>query len=336
MADQPSRIEDRKAAAGRHGLRRYIKYLPPVLGVLVLAGIIFGLHGALSHIGPKDVLAALAATPSAQIYHALGLLALSFCVMVIYDIPGIFFAKKLISFPRLGLQRVALASFCAYALSHVLGAPALSAAAIRVRLYAQWQVPAAGIARIIALSGSMFTIGCAALAGGILVLHPRAVPLFGHDISVPALRLAGGALWVLIAGYIVVARGKRPIRLFGRNLPLPGLPLAVTQVVLSCADISLAAGILFTVLPDLPGLTFALVLTIYLAAFAGGLFSGLPGGVGVFDTLLLLGLAGSMNTADAIGAILLFRVLYYLIPAGLAGLCFAGHEIFLTAKGKDE
>ncbi len=116
--------------------RRVIKFLPPVLGVLVLAGIIFGLHGALSRVSPRDVLDALAATSARQIYEAFGLLGVSFCIMMLYDWPGIFFAKKLISFPPIGGKHVALASFSAYALSHVLGAPAISGAAIRLRLYA--------------------------------------------------------------------------------------------------------------------------------------------------------------------------------------------------------
>jgi uncharacterized membrane protein YbhN (UPF0104 family) len=68
-----------------------------------------------------------------------------------------------------------------------------------------------------------------------------------------------------------------------------------------------------------------------MAAFAGGLLSGLPGGVGVFDTVLLLGLTGLIDPAGAIGAILLFRVLYYLAPAALAGVCFALHEVWVTA-----
>jgi uncharacterized membrane protein YbhN (UPF0104 family) len=56
--------------------------------------------------------------------------------------------------------------------------------------------------------------------------------------------------------------------------------------------------------------------------------------VGVFDTLLLLGLAGYMDPADAIGTILLFRVLYYLAPAGLAGVAFVLHEVWVTALAK--
>jgi uncharacterized membrane protein YbhN (UPF0104 family) len=133
-----------------------------------------------------------------------------------------------------------------------------------------------------------------------------------------------------------VAGTRSQLSLFGRLIPLPGRVLAVVQLLVSCLDISIAGGILFAVLPVVPGLSLPHVLAIYLAAFAGGLFSGLPGGLGVFDTLLLLGLSPYLAPAPAIGAILLFRVLYYLVPAAAAALWFAAHEIFLTAKGQNQ
>jgi uncharacterized membrane protein YbhN (UPF0104 family) len=313
-------------------LRRALHYLPPVLGILVLSGIIFGLHRALKKVGFHDVLAALKATPGAEIGHALGLLALSFCIMLVYDIPGILFAKKLVDFPRLGLRRIGFASFCAYALSHVLGAPAISAAAIRLRLYAQWGVPAAGIGRIVTLSGTAFALGTCTLLGGVLLFHPLEVPLLGNEVTPLALRAIGAALWVVIGLYVVAARKTEPLQMLGRNIPRPGWGLAIAQVLLSCADTGTACAILYVVLPTVHGLSYPHVLAIYLAGFTGGLFSGLPGGVGVFDTVLLLGLAGTMDPARAIGAILLFRVLYYLVPAAIAGFCFAAHEIWITAR----
>lgn len=316
--------------------RRTKKILPPVLGVVVLAGIIFGLHRALAKIGPEDVLKALAATPQPQVIHAIEFLGASLLIMLIYDIPGVLFARRLINFDRLGFRRVGLASFSAYALSHVLGAPAISAAAVRLRLYAQWGVPPAGIARIIALSGTNFVLGTAALLGAILLFRPLDVPAFGQDFSPLALRGLGVLLWAVVAGYVALAGGERPLKFFGIAVPRPGIALAVAQVALSCVDTGTACAVLYVVLPTVHGLSYPHVLGIYLAGFAGGLVSGLPGGVGVFDTVLLLGLAGYMNPADAIGAILLFRVLYYLLPAALAALCFAGHEIWITAKGSRE
>jgi uncharacterized membrane protein YbhN (UPF0104 family) len=237
-------------------------------------------------------------------------------------------------FPRLKAKRIALASGCAYALSHVLGAAALTSAAVRVRLYAQWGVPAAGIARIVTLSALMFTLGAATLLGFVLVLHPSDVPLFGSDVAPNALRFIGVLLWLLPIGYIAAAGSDKPLVLFGRAIPRPGPVLAVAQILLSCADTSCACAILYTVLPTVPGLSFSHVLGIYLAAFAGGLVSALPGGVGVFDSVLLLGLAGYMDAANALGAILLFRLLYYILPALVAGMAFSGHEIYLSVQEK--
>jgi uncharacterized membrane protein YbhN (UPF0104 family) len=300
---------------------RLIKYGPPLLGLLVLSGIVVGLHGALKRIGLGDVVAALAAMPRRDLWHALLLLAASAGVMMAYDVPGVVFSRA-----KLRLRQIALASFCAYALSHVLGAAALSSAAVRVRFYAPWGVPPSGIARIIALSGSMFSLGVTSLLSLILLLRPSDLPLFGHNLADPALRLVGAGLAAVVIFYIT--QRSPGARIFGREIPLPGTGLALAQIALSCVDITLACGIFYAVLPNVPGLTYAHVLAVYLAAFAGGLFSGLPGGVGVFDSLLLLGLSGFVDPATALGAILLFRVLYFLLPACAAALCYAAHEVW--------
>jgi uncharacterized membrane protein YbhN (UPF0104 family) len=313
---------------------RLLKYLPPVLGLLVLGGVLVGLHGALKRLSFADVLAALTNTPRLQVYHALGLLGVSFCFMLIYDVPGIIFAKQRGDFPPLAWRRIGLASFCAYALSHVVGAPALSAAAIRLRLYAQWGVPPSGIGRIMTISGTSFMAGVFVLLGAVLLLHPWDLPLFGHAVAPWVLQSIGIMLWGLIIVYISLAHGTKPLTILGMNIPRPGFIVAGAQVLLSCLDIGTACGILYVVLPTVHGLKYAHVLAFYMAGFAGGLLSGLPGGVGVFDSLLLLGMAGYMDPAAAVGAILLFRVLYYLTPAGLAGVIFAVHEVFITAGKK--
>ncbi len=295
----------------------------------MLAGILAGLHRALEKIRLADITAAIGATPRPQLVHAALLLAVSFLIMMVYDVPGILFGRKLDSFPKLEAARIALASGCAYALSHVLGAPALTAAAVRVRLYAQWGVPTAGIARIVTLSGVMFTLGACTLLGAILILHPADVPLFGPNVPPDASRGLGALLWLAVAVYVAAAAGKTRLVILGWAVPRPGPVLAAAQVILSCADTGCASAILYTILPTVPGLTYPHILGIYLAAFAGGLVSGLPGGVGVFDSVLLLGLAGWMDAAQAVGSILLFRLAYYLFPAALAAIAFVGHEVWV-------
>jgi uncharacterized membrane protein YbhN (UPF0104 family) len=301
------------------------------VGVLVLGGIAVGLHGALKKIEPGDVLTALAVTPRQNLQHAVLLLGLSMCVMGGYDLPGVIFARRTAAFPRLGLLRIGLASFCAYALSHVLGAPALSAAAIRCRLYAQWKVPPSGIARIVTITGSTFTVGFLTTLGVLLLLNPLAVPVHAPPGS---LRFMGAMLAGTAIAYVAASGQREFVTLLGRRIPLPGTRLAFTQILLSCADIAIASGILYALLPHAPGLTMLPVLGLYLAAFVSGVFSGLPGGVGVFDSVLLLGLSAYLPPATALGAILLFRVLYFMAPACLAAPLYAGHELWMQARSR--
>ncbi len=315
-------------------MTRFLRFLPPVLGVLVLAGIGVGLHHELRRIGLHDVMAALAATPRQHLRHALEFLACLVGVMCAYDVPGVLFARRLPAFTALAARRVGLASFCAYSLSHVVGAPALSAAAIRVRLYAQWGVPPAAIARIVALSASQFTLGFVTILGGILLMSPQSFPELGAALPAGALRAAGAVLWLGIGGYLGAARAKTVFRLRGRQVELPPPALALMQILVGGADILLASAVFYAVLPDADGLGYARVLTLYMAAFLSGLWSGLPGGAGVFDSVLLLGLSGFVPPAQAIGGILLFRVLYFLGPALTAAVCYAVHELWCSVVSR--
>jgi uncharacterized membrane protein YbhN (UPF0104 family) len=312
-------------------LRRLLRLLPPALGLLLLAAIAFGLHRVLEKVGLAAIFSAFLATPVWDVVHALALLAGSICIMVAYDLPGVFFARRDAGSPHLPYPSIGLASFCAYALSHVLGATALTAAAIRLRFYAHWDVPPGGIARIVALSGSSFTLGVLTLLGVLLLSDPASVPLPGS--LAPALpRVLGLVLLAVPVSYVLAARKRDAVMLLGKRIALPGGRIALAQITISCLDICCACAILHAVLPAAPGLTYTHTLSLYLGAFAAGMLSGLPGGVGVFDSVLLLGLSAYLPAAEALGAILLFRVMYFLAPACLAGLCYAAHELWVYAS----
>ncbi|MBU6420007.1 MAG: YbhN family protein [Proteobacteria bacterium] len=311
-------------------MRRLLKFLPPVFGLLLLVAIVFGLHRVLEKVGLAAIFAAFLATPFWDVVRAVGLLAASICIMAAYDLPGVFFARRCGGSPHLPYPSIGLASFCAYALSHVLGATALTAAAIRLRFYAHWDVPPGGIARIVALSGSSFTLGVLSLLGTLLLADPSSVPLPGA-LESGLLRALGLALLAVPVFYVLAARKRDAVVVLGKRIALPGARIALAQIVTSCLDICCACAILHAVLPAAPGPTYTTTLSLYLGAFAAGVLSGLPGGVGVFDSVLLLGFSDYLPAAQALGAILLFRVMYFLTPACLAGLCYAGHELWIYA-----
>lgn len=316
-------------------MRRFKKFLPPVLGLILLAAIIFELHKVLAKVGLSAILKAFVATPLWAVGGAVGFLACSMVVMACYDLPGVLFARRAHECPHLPFSKIGLASFCAYALSHVLGATAITAAAIRVRFYAHWDVPSSGLARIIAISGTNFSLGVICVLGALLLADPLSVPL-PLPLLTLWLRVVGGVLLLVPVFYIAAAGRFNVVKIFRRSITLPGWRVALWQIAVSCLDICIACAVFYMVLPQMPGLDYPYVLSLYVGAFVAGALSGLPGGVGVFDSVLLLGLSDYISADSALGAILLFRILFFLVPAVLAGLTYAGHELLIyTRKDRD-
>jgi phosphatidylglycerol lysyltransferase len=109
--------------------------------------------------------------------------------------------------------------------------------------------------------------------------------------------------------------------------------MAVAQVSLATVDVAVTATIFFALVPDVPGLTWTIFLGVYVASYTAGLAANLPGGIGVFDTAMLFGLEPYVDAPHIIGAIVVFRFYYYVIPLFLAGSLFAGNELFLRGGG---
>ena len=105
------------------------------------------------------------------------------------------------------------------------------------------------------------------------------------------------------------------------------------QVALATVDVATTATIFYALLPSAPGLTWLMFLGVYVASYSAGLAANLPGGIGVFDAAMLLGLAPYMDAPPVVGAIVIFRLYYYILPLFLAGSMFAGNEILLRGGG---
>ena len=119
------------------------------------------------------------------------------------------------------------------------------------------------------------------------------------------------------------------MRLFGHEIDLPGWRMAILQVVLATVDVAITASIFYALLPTTPHLTWPIFLGVYVASYTAGLAANLPGGIGVFDTAILFGLEPYISAPHIVGAIVVFRLYYYVIPLFLAGFLFTGNEILL-------
>src|ERR1700712_1333935 len=316
------------ASEARPVFRTWARHLPAILGVALLVGAIYVVQREFRHLRLKDIGEALNAIPVHSLVFSFTWTILSYFILTFYDRLGTIYAGHKVSYGR-----VAFASFCAYSLSHNLGFAAVSGAAVRYRLYAHWGLTPLQIGKTVAFCSLTFALGGMVLGGGILFLEPRAIPFFGQHLPTIALYGVGALLWAIVLGYVTLAKVFGRMKVWGHEIELPGWRMAIVQVLLATVDVAVTATIFFALLPQAPGLTWLIFLGVYVASYTAGLAANLPGGIGVFDTAMLFGLDPYMSAPHIVGAILVFRLYYYVIPLFLAGTLFAGNEILLRGGG---
>ena len=181
-----------------------------------------------------------------------------------------------------------------------------------------WGVGAAQIAQIIAFCSLTFVFGACALIGGVLLIEPASIPVLGGSAPPLLLRLAGLAACGIVVGYVALSRRLSHLTLWRWRIELPGPRMAIGQVVVASLDVAATAAIAYTLLPATPGLGYPTFLAIYIASYTAGLVASVPGGLGVFDGAMLLGLSAWLPAPRILGMIFVFRIFYYIVPLFLA------------------
>ncbi|WP_428375794.1 lysylphosphatidylglycerol synthase domain-containing protein [Lichenicoccus sp.] len=308
-------------------VRRLGRHLPHLLGLLLLAGAVFVVQREFRHLSFGQVRAGLTAIPTPALLASAGCTLVAYFVLSFYDR----LAAIHVGHP-LAFRRTFFASFCSYVLSHNLGFSALSGAAVRFRLYGNWGLAPAEIAQIIAFCSVTFVLGACALIGGVLLIEPGSLPILGALAPHLLLRAAGLAGWGVVLAYVLLSCRPRVLAFRRVRVELPGLRMAVGQVVVATLDVAATAAIAYTLLPPTEGLGYATFLAIYIAAYTAGLVASVPGGLGVFDGAMLLGLSHWLPAPQILGMVFVFRIFYYIVPLFIAGILFAGHEMLLRGR----
>jgi uncharacterized membrane protein YbhN (UPF0104 family) len=308
-------------------MKPWLRHLPAVLGLALLGGAIYVVLNEFRSLNLADIKAALAAIPSARLWHAFGWTVLAYAILTVYDRLGTIYAGRAVSYGR-----AAFASFCAYTLAHNLGFAAVSGAAVRYRLYAQWGLTPLQIGKVVAFCSLTFILGGMVLGGAVLLLEPEVLPVLGTRLPRWMLQAIGAGLLAATVVYITLSSLVGHIRLFGHDIDLPSWRMAIAQTALATVDVVVTAAIFFALLPPADGLTFFALLGVYVAAYTAGLLANVPGGLGVFDTAMLLGLSPWLDPPTIVGGIVVFRLYYYIVPLFLAGALFAGNEMLLRGR----
>ena len=299
------------AAAGPPAATRRIRWHHVVItaiGLLIALLAVTALRHMAHAVTLAHVVAALAAIPPSTLALAALLTAVSYLVLTGYDALALAHLGY-----RLPFGTIATASFTSFTMSHTLGLTALTGGSVRFRQYTRAGVCPKDVVLIVALCGWTFWLGIVLAAGVGLALDPGVA--VAARVLPPALdRGAGFLLLGGAAGYLLFASlYRRELRLFGLRMMLPGVRLTLAQLVVGGLDLVAAAAALYVLLPA-PGLpSFTVVVVIYAVAMIAGALSHAPGGLGVFETVVVLMLP-HVAAGAVLAALLLFRLLYTLLP----------------------
>lgn len=299
-------------------VRRNRPAIIAAVAIAVVALAVLALNRLLTEVSYDDFMAAMEATSWRRIALALAFTALSFLALSVYDLHALRFAGAKLPYPV-----VALASFCAYSVGNIAGFGPLTGGAIRFRFYSPLGLAPDAIARIVAYVAAAFGIGLAATAAaGLLISGDELSVLVGLPV---ALVHAAAALVLAMIGILLALSAVRgAVSLFGRPLALPRPAEIVGQLLATAVDVAAAAAVLWVLLPD--GVSFPALLAIYAVAIGAGVLSHLPGGVGVFETLMIGGLSRELPLDGIVSALVLYRIVYFAVPLIVAVMVLVAEE----------
>ena len=297
------------------------RYLAAIVPVAVFAIAIVALHRLGGEFHLRDILAEFAAIEGWQVAASVLLAAGSYFALTGYERLALEYTGKSLPWKQYGLT-----SFVAYAVGHNVGVAALSGGAVRYRMYSPLGLGAGEIARIVVFCTLTFALGVATLAGISLVTNAGEASSLLHapvalSVTLGIVMLAG------VCGYLVACKFVRaPVSWRGWQLHLPAPGLAVRQVALASLDLSLASSTLYVLLPASANVDFLTFEGLYMVALAAGVLSAVPGGLGVFESILVL-LLPDVPTPQLLGALLGYRLIYYALPFVLALALLSVHEL---------
>ncbi|MCH7860331.1 bifunctional lysylphosphatidylglycerol flippase/synthetase MprF [Sphingomonas sp. NPDC092331] len=290
--------------------------------VVAVAALAFAaLHGLLHEVHWRDVRHAFRAIGLWQIAGALALTIGSYVMLTLYDV----LALRIIGRP-LPYRTAALASFTSYTLSHNLGFALLTGGSARYRVYSAAGLDTADIVKVVATASLTFWSGVVVMAGAALALHAGGLELAGVTIPASVQRGIGIAILIVTLGVLAMLRGPaREVKLWHWRLRCPSLPQALAMIATSAIDLALASAALLILVPGAGLHAFPAFFLGYALAIIAALVTHVPGGVGVFEAVMLAVLPDT-DPSHVLAALILYRLIYYVFPLLVAGALLAIHE----------
>src|SRR6478735_3792804 len=251
----------------------------------------------------------------------------AFCTLTFYD----FFALRTLGEKHVPYRIAAMSAFASYSIGHNIGATVFTGGAIRFRIYSDYGLTAIDVAKICFLSGLTFWLGNLFVLGFGMAWHPWAASAM--DLLPPAMNrlIAIGCLAGIAAYFIWLLMGKnrRELGQNGWKVVLPSARLTLVQILIGVVDLGFCALAMFLLMPTQPDIDFVSLAVVFILATLLGFASHAPGSIGVFDAAMLVALP-QFGKEQLLATLVVFRILYFLIPFGISISIMGTRELWLS------
>jgi len=233
---------------------------------------------------------------------------ISYSILTGYDLLALRFLRKRIPYPQ-----VALASFVGSSISKNLGISWLTGGSMRYRFYSRRGLTLKDVSKLVLFNTSTFLCGFF-FWGGFSFFFFSVNQTLPAGLPNPMRPWIGVLLWgLLLLYFLICSQSRKTFTFWGRTWHLPPLSIALGQWLLGTVDVFVTLWILFLILP--PGaVSLGTFLRAYFIGEVVAILTHAPGGVGVFESTLSILLSGRLPAAALLSSLLLYRLIYFLIP----------------------
>lgn len=302
-----------------------LRQLIPILFVIILLSIsVAAIASELKKYSINSVWQYLQNISQQRKMLALLVTGFGYALMTGYDILGFIHIKQ-----KLSVLKIAFTAFVSYAVGNTVGFTAFSGTAIRYRYYGLWGVNKIKIGELIVFTHLTFWLGLLSISGVVSILDPLTLP---SAIKLPfaSIHPLGFIFLSLVLIYFIISVTiKHSVTIAGEEITFPKPIISLGTIIVAGLDWGLAALVLYLLLPPNLSMTYIGFFGIYIVALTAGLISTVPGGLGVFETVMLYLRPESISAPQMLGGLIAYRFVYYLLP-----LIFAVVLILLEAWEK--
>ncbi|MBR5599152.1 MAG: UPF0104 family protein [Alphaproteobacteria bacterium] len=300
------------------------------LGLFFFVLAVYMIYKQLSRYSAEELKNAIFNIPDINLIYAGIASLLGYVALSTYDYLALKYIRK-----KMQSWKWILTGFIGFSVSNNAGHAIVSGGAVRYRFYSRWGISTGDIVKMVTFSGFTYLVACFFLIILGYIMTPEHA--FGANDSTRISTFVTMVLSVIGLGIYFWASiyYKKSVTIKGVKFRMPGFRLALEQTIIGSIDIVMASLVLYSVLICFIKIDFMTFMGVFIIAQVLGVYSQVPGGLGVFELVFSNILPGQDNQAILFGALIAYRIIYYLLPLVISGIVLFVYE-YMKADEKLE